>query len=173
MILTGKEIESRIGKDIIISDFDKSRLNPNSYNLRLGHKFLIYNSDRKSTIFEDSHPEGEFYTETIGRPIVFKPGELILAETMEYTETHNLVPLLEGRSSIARQFCLVHISAGFGDIGFKGKWTLEIVPLTPVTLWPGMEICQIYYHTILGEAEEYSGRYNENNGVQAVINGGI
>lgn len=33
MILSGKEIEKRLGKDIIITPYDPSRLNPNSYNL--------------------------------------------------------------------------------------------------------------------------------------------
>ena len=33
MILSGREIERHMGKDIIIEPFDQKRLNPNSYNL--------------------------------------------------------------------------------------------------------------------------------------------
>lgn len=36
------------------------------------------------------------------------------------------IPMLEGRSSIARLGLFVHITPGFGYVGFKGYWTLEI-----------------------------------------------
>ena len=42
MILSGKEIEKRLDKDIIINPYSPSRLNPNSYNLRLHHELLVY-----------------------------------------------------------------------------------------------------------------------------------
>ena len=45
MILSGKEIQKRLGKDIIINPFDLSNLNPNSYNLRLHNKLLVYKDD--------------------------------------------------------------------------------------------------------------------------------
>ena len=35
MILSGKEIINRQGKDIVIDPFDENQVNPNSYNLRL------------------------------------------------------------------------------------------------------------------------------------------
>ena len=35
MILSGLEIRKNLGKGIVITPFDESRLNPNSYNLRL------------------------------------------------------------------------------------------------------------------------------------------
>lgn len=35
MILSGKEIQRHIGKEIIIEPFDQSRVNPNSYNLTI------------------------------------------------------------------------------------------------------------------------------------------
>ena len=42
MILTGKEIEKRLGNDIIIQPYDPLQLNPNSYNLRLHNELLVY-----------------------------------------------------------------------------------------------------------------------------------
>lgn len=42
MILSGKMIHERIGKDIFIEPFDPARLNPNSYNLSLGDELMIY-----------------------------------------------------------------------------------------------------------------------------------
>ncbi len=42
MILSGNEIDSRMGHDIEISPYDRSRLNPNSYNLSLHNELLVY-----------------------------------------------------------------------------------------------------------------------------------
>ena len=42
MILSGKEIASRIGNDIIIDPYNKDKLNPNSYNLSLHDELLVY-----------------------------------------------------------------------------------------------------------------------------------
>ena len=68
--------------------------------------------------------------------------------------------MLVGRSSVGRLGLSVHVTAGFGDIGFRGRWTLELVATEPVRIYPGMEICQIYYHTICGVIlDEYVGKY--------------
>ena len=58
--------------------------------------------------------------------LLLESRKLYLGRTIEYTETHNLVPMLEGRSSVGRLGLFVHVTAGFGDVGFKGYWTLEI-----------------------------------------------
>ena len=42
MILSGMEIRKHIGTNIIIEPFDEKRLNPNSYNLSLHNKLLVY-----------------------------------------------------------------------------------------------------------------------------------
>ena len=42
MILSGLEIERRMGSDIVIEPYDRKLLNPNSYNLRLSDELLIY-----------------------------------------------------------------------------------------------------------------------------------
>ena len=42
MILSGKEIQRHIGKEIVIEPFDEKRLNPNSYNLSLHDELLVY-----------------------------------------------------------------------------------------------------------------------------------
>ena len=61
----------------------------------------------------------------------------------------------------------VAIVAGFGDVGFKGFWTLEIFCIQPIKIYPNVEICQVYYHTIEGSHENYnSGKYQDNQGIQ-------
>ena len=42
MILSGREIQKHMGKEIVIEPFDKKRLNPNSYNLSLHNQLLVY-----------------------------------------------------------------------------------------------------------------------------------
>lgn len=163
MILSGKEIQKRLSKDIIINPFDLSNLNPNSYNLRLHNELLVYKDD----ILDMKKPNE---TETIIIPdtgLILEPYKLYLGRTSEYTETYNLVPMVEGRSSIGRLGMFIHVTAGFGDVGFCGYWTLEIMAIQKIKIYPFIPICQIYYHTIEGEFENYkSNKYQNNDGIQ-------
>ena len=102
--------------------------------------------------------------------LVLETNRLYLGRTVEYTETKNLVPMLEGRSSIGRLGLFVHVTAGFGDVGFKGFWTLEIFCIQPVKIYPSVEICQVYYHTVEGEIKNYSSqKYQNNRGIQSSL----
>jgi dCTP deaminase len=99
--------------------------------------------------------------------LLLEPQKLYLGRTVEYTETSGFVPMLEGRSSIGRLGLFVHITAGFGDIGFKGFWTLEIFCVQPIRIYAGVQICQIFYHSIEGDYDSYtSGKYQNNKGIQ-------
>jgi dCTP deaminase len=163
MVLSGEEIKRRLGGDIVIDPFDESRLNPNSYNLTLHNELMVYeelvldmrkaNRVRRMAI----PPEG----------LVLPPNQLFLARTNERTETHNLVPMIEGRSSIGRLGLFVHVTAGFGDVGFCGYWTLEMFAIQPVRIYAGVGICQIFYHEICGSFAEYrSDKYQHNTDIQ-------
>ena len=163
MMLSGKEIEKKLGSEIIIEPFNRKQLNPNSYNLRLHNELLVYDED-----ILDMKKENKTKSITIPEEgLVLEPGKLYLGRTIEYTETKNYVPMLEGRSSIGRLGLFIHVTAGFGDVGFKGYWTLEIFCVQPIRIYPSVEVCQIYYHGIDGEYEEYSsGKYQSNKGIQ-------
>ena len=160
MILTGPEIQKRIEtKDIVIEPYDPSLINPNSYNLRLHNEFLVYTQDQLD--MKQPNPTEKIIAGEEG--LLLEPGRLYLGRTLEYTETRNLVPMLEGRSSIGRLGMFVHVTAGFGDVGFKGYWTLEISTIHPIRIYPGVQICQIFYHTINGDIIEYSSNKYQNN----------
>ncbi len=163
MILSGKEIKKRLGTDIILDPFNESQLNPNSYNLRLHNELLVYtepvldmkiaNKSKSITIPEEG--------------LLLEPGRVHLGRTLEYTRTENLVPMIEGRSSLARLGLFVHITAGMGNVGTTGYWTLEIICVHPTRIYPGVEICQILYHLIQGDFDRYkSDKYQDNTGVQ-------
>jgi len=162
MILSGQEILSRMGEDIEIDPFEPARINPNSYNLTLHNELMVYeevvldmakaNRVRRIPIPEDG--------------IVLSPNQLYLARTVERTVTHNLVPQIEGRSSVGRLGLFVHVTAGFGDVGFAGYWTLEMFSVQPVRIYANTEICQIFYHELTGAVEEYSSKYQHNHDIQ-------
>jgi dCTP deaminase len=163
MILSGKEIQNRLGKDIHIEPFDPALINPNSYNLRLHNELLVY----ENSVLDMKTPNS---TKPITIPeegLLLETNTLYLGRTVEFTRTEKLVPMLEGRSSIGRLGLFIHVTAGFGDVGFAGFWTLEIFCVQPIRIYPGVEICQIYYHAIEGDYDLYvSGKYQNNTGIQ-------
>ncbi|MGB3617407.1 MAG: dCTP deaminase [Catalinimonas sp.] len=163
MILSGKEIQRRLGDDIHIDPFVADRLNPNSYNLRLHHELLIY----KSALL-DMKRENAYHRVTIpDGGLVLEPGELYLGRTIETTRADRCVPMLEGRSSVGRLGITIHITAGLGHVGANGYWTLEIACVKPVRIYAGVEICQIYFAEMRGEYTPYNSlKYHNNNGVQ-------
>jgi dCTP deaminase len=164
MILTGPEIKERLGKDIRIEPFDDKNLNPNSYNLKLSKDLLVYTEMPLDMKKDNPYQPLEIPEEGL----VLQPGKLYLGRTQEYTVTQNLVPMLEGRSSIGRLGLFVHVTAGFGDTGFAGYWTLEMHCIHPIRIYAGVSICQIFYHTIEGKVLNYeSGKYQRNQGVQS------
>ena len=163
MILSGKEILANLGDRIVIEPFDEQSLNPNSCNLHLHDELLVYdelvldmkknNRTRRLTI----PPEG----------LTLESNRLYLGRTSEYLESHGFVPMIEGRSSVSRLGMCVHVTAGSGDVGFCGYWTLEMFALQPIRIYPGVAICQIYYHTISENHEAYhSDKYQHNNDIQ-------
>lgn len=163
MILSGREIKNRLNKEIFIEPFSEKQLNPNSYNLKLHNELLVY----QETVL-DMKKENKFKSIIIPpEGIVLEPNRLYLGRTKEYTKTDKFVPMLEGRSSIGRLGLFVHVTAGFGDVGFCGYWTLEIHCIQPIRIYPDVDICQIYYHSIEGEYDRYtSGKYQNNKGIQ-------
>lgn len=163
MILTGSEIRKELGTNIFIDPFSESQLNPNSYNLRL-HKDLLVYEQRE---LDMKHENKAHLLEIPNEGLLLEPLKLYLGRTLEYTETHNFVPMLEGRSSIGRLGLFIHITAGFGDTGFKGFWTLEMFCIQPIRIYENIEICQIYFHTVRGAITEYkSNKYQNNQSIQ-------
>ena len=156
-MLSGEEILRQMDEgNIVIEPFDKKNVGANSYYLHLGDELVIYEED----VLECKKPNK---TRTVIIPeegYILRPGELYLSRTVEYTETNGFAPLLCGRLSLAALGITIHITAGFGDNGFKGTWTLEICCVKPVRIYPNMKVCQICYFPIVGEQGiKYNGKY--------------
>ena len=163
MILSGKSIRKELGKRIHIDPFNEEQLNPNSYNLRLHDTLLVYDDEVLDMRTENAYQELVIPEEGL----ILNPGTLYLGRTVERTETTDLVPMLDGRSSIGRLGLFVHITAGIGNVGAKGYWTLEMFCVQPLRIYAGVEICQVYFQPVKGAFEPYQeGKYQNNSGIQ-------
>ena len=164
MILSGLEIARQVALGhITIDPYDERRINPNSYNLSIHNELMVYTD---AVLDMRQQPPTDTFV-IPGEGYVLQPGRLYLGRTAERTATDYYVPMLEGRSSIGRLGMTIHVTAGFGDIGFDGFWTLEIQCIHPIRIYAGVEVCQIYYHTIEGEHRPYTGgKYQHNSGIQ-------
>jgi len=152
MIFTDQQILKSIETGgIVIEPFSRNKLGTNSYDVHLSKNLAVY---RSRELDAKKHNEIDHFE--IGEEgFVLQPGTLYLGATLEYTETHNSVPFLEGKSSIGRLGIDIHATAGKGDVGFCNTWTLEISCVQPVRIYANMPIGQLIYFKIDGEIENY------------------
>jgi dCTP deaminase len=145
MILTDKTIIDEIAaKNIVIEPLIEANIGTNSVDLTLSKTLLMYTDHvldvrKKPQTVDIIIPE---------EGMILQPGILYLASTVEYTKTFRHVPILHGKSSLARLGLFIHITAGYGDVGFSGHWTLELSCVQPIKIYAGMKIAQICYHDI-------------------------
>lgn len=157
------EVENDIKKriktgEIVIEPYNEENINPNSYNLSLDKELIVYEND----ILDMKVPNRTKKITIPEEGLVLEPGKLYLGRTSEYTKTEKYAPMLEGRSSIGRLGMSVHATAGFGDVGFAGTWTLEISCIQPVRIYADTKVCQICYHDVDGNTDIlYRGKYYE------------
>jgi len=145
MILTDHTITAEMNKgNIVIEPFNPANLGTNSYDLTLSNTLILY-TERVLDV-RRKNPSAPIIIPEEG--IVLQPNIVYLASTIEYTQTLRHVPILMGKSSLARLGLFIHVCAGFGDVGFKGHWTLELVCVQPVRIYAGMKIAQIVYNDI-------------------------
>jgi dCTP deaminase len=172
-ILCDREIRYAIARgEIEIDPYDRAHVNPVSVDLTLGDEVLVY--ERWAEQLQPGEPPigAEFHVLDIKekpstlmfkipeKGLVLKPGIGYLMHTRERVFTRKFVPVLDGKSSIGRLFMVVHVTAGFGDPGFNGQYTLEVTVTHALRIYAGMRIAQMRFHTIVGEVERsYEGNY--------------
>lgn len=164
MILSDSEILKEIeAGSIVITPFDLHSLGSNSYDVHLNKYLAIYDT---SNGILDAKKENELIRFEIPESgFVLAPNRLYLASTLEYTESHKHVPFLDGKSSSGRLGIQIHLTAGKGDVGFCGHWTLEISVVEPVVVYEGMPIGQLFFHEVKGVVnnpynKKTSAKYN-------------
>ena len=158
MILSDRSIRHFRGH-VVIEPSDRSCLGTNSYDVHLSKHLACYVDE---VIDAKSHNQVEHF-EIASDGIVLNPGKTYLGSTVEYTETRQFVPFLEGKSSVGRLGIDIHATAGKGDVGFCNHWTLEISVSQPVSM--PMPIGQLIYFRVEGEVEadyscKKSAKYN-------------
>lgn len=169
MILSDNAINfARLAGAIVIEPYDPEALGGNSYDVHLSPHLLLYKCMRGAIWNEpvplDCKVDNPTYSETIGPDgFILQPNTLYLASTVEYTETHDTVPYLDGKSSVGRLGISIHVTAGRGDVGFKGHWTMEITVVRAVRVYAGMPIGQLTFHTVEGVVEK---RYDTKPGAK-------
>ena len=145
MILTDKTIiDEIIEGNIVIEPLVRANIGTNSVDLTLSNKLIMY-TDHILDV-RKMNPYVPFFIPEDG--LILQPNVLYLASTVEYTKTLRHVPILHGKSSLARLGLYIHITAGYGDVGFAGHWTLELCCVQPIKIYAGMKIAQICYHDI-------------------------
>ena len=181
-ILSDTAIRTSVEAGVIkITPWNPEQVNPASYDVTLGDEVGVYEDwvhcyEREKTAHEDGRNFclREAILDVKREPTVrkfkmdpkygwcLKPGIGYLMATAERISTLSYVPVLDGKSSIGRLFLKIHETAGYGDAGFDGQYTLEVTVVHPLRVYPGMRIGQIRFHTIEGEvARPYAqtGRY--------------
>ena len=155
MILSDNKIKEAIAKgQIVIEPYRPECLGTNSYDVHLGKWLAVY----KDPVLDARKHNEISYFEIPEDGYILRPGILYLGVTEEYTETHNSVPFLEGKSSVGRLGIDIHATAGKGDVGFCNTWTLEISCTQPVRIYKGMPIGQLIYFLVDGDIENYYNR---------------
>ncbi|MEK9208695.1 MAG: hypothetical protein AAB910_01310 [Patescibacteria group bacterium] len=181
--------------NVVISPFNLDNVANSSYDVRLGKYFFRQDPIKHSQILNpfyeksvrrmyDGVEEAILVSEIKSklnpfygfsgkdRVILIAPGETILAHTIEFIGGKNgignlpaITTEMRARSSIGRIGIAVCKCAGWGDIGYVNRWTMEITNFSNVIipLPVGVRIAQIIFHETIKvpEIDKYSekGKY--------------
>ena len=139
-VLINKQIKARLGSSIIIEPFNDANLNTCSYDVTIGPWVWRIDQSKNGLHFQ--------YLEA-SDSIFLNPKERILAATNEFIGgRYNVVPEMRARSTTGRMGLTVCSDAGWGDIGFCGRWTMEVMNLNPmpISIPIGARFAQIVFH---------------------------
>lgn len=149
MILSDWDISNAIGRGVIkIDPMKHEDIRTNSVDVHLSEHLSFYRKTHFGDILDAKENELTWDIKIPEDGFVLHPGILYLGSTIEYTEAHEHVPFLEGKSSVGRLGISVHSTAGVGDVGFCGHWTLEISVIQPVRVYAGMPIAQLLFFEV-------------------------
>jgi dCTP deaminase len=202
MLLSRNAILKHFKKgNIVIEPFDDRKLKTTSYDVSLGQYFWrekhpegghtihnIYDQVSTKRIWSGPHqsePAGKIASKLKMKfanikpndeIILLRPNETILAHTEEFIGGKNCcVAKMYARSSLGRNFIEVCKDAGWGDIGYFNRWTMEITNNSnyfTIPLVVGRRIAQmVFYEAEPIEKQDYikdklSGKYQSSNNLK-------
>lgn len=183
--------------NIIITPFKKENLSTSSYDVSLGEYFYreqgskkklynLYSENTRNIVWGDAEKSVsavkvfETYKESLegispnDQVILISPGETILAHTQEFIggQSH-ITTMMKSRSSMGRSFINSCKCAGWGDVGFINRWTLEITNFSVhyyIPLVVGRRIAQIVFFDTGPVQGNYAlgGKYQQEQDLQTV-----
>src|SRR3989338_4448763 len=171
MFLSDADILKAVRKgEIVIKPFQEKRLQPVSYDISLGNKFIV--NDENNTQFVD--PVRKVYAKTReitvkdGKEFVLHPGVSVLGTSKEFFGSDHYLIQVGGKSSLARVGLMIHNTAGIINPGHFLNITFEITNQSniPIILRPGMEIAQITFSMLSSPPSRnyrHVGRFAKDN----------
>jgi dCTP deaminase len=171
MFLSDVDIKKAVRSgEITLEPFDAARLQPASYDILLGNKFV--ENDASSTHYVD--PARKIYAKTLekmvkdGEEFVLHPGISVLGLSKEFFGSDHYLIQVGGKSSLARIGLMIHNTAGIINPGHFLHITFEITNQSniPIILRPGMEIAQITFSKLSSPpSQNYkeTGRFAKDN----------
>jgi dCTP deaminase len=204
MALSDKRILAEMKKgDIVISPFNRKQLATSSYDVTLGEWFFREQPPKYNhslyNIWDKAHIEHVWGADKVERAvpakeafkkynfdwgggirpddkvIVLRPGETVLGHTDEFIGGRDhITTMMKARSSLGRSFIEVCKCAGWGDVGYINRWTMEITNNSKNYIIPlvvGRRIAQIiFFETGPIEGKDYSatGKYNSSSDLKVL-----
>ena len=170
-----KILEAMKEGSILIEPFERQNLATSSYDVTLGEFYFTEQHPRHFenlfNIYDKAHIDRVWGTEArMARPahevfkqynfdwqgihpdeqvILMAPGETILGHTNEFIGGRDhITTMMKTRSSLGRSFISVCKCAGWGDVGYTNRWTMEIQNTSTryyIPLVVGRRIAQIVF----------------------------
>lgn len=161
--------ELRTGR-IILKPFDEKNLQPVSYDIRLGNKFIV--NDESSTRIID--PANKIFAKTRelqvrdGDEFILHPRISVLGTTKEFFGSNDFLIQIGGKSGLSRIGLMIHNTAGIINPGHFLNVTLELSNQNnvPIILRPGMPIAQITFSMLSSpptQSYKEVGRFAKDN----------
>ncbi len=176
MFLSDIDIKKEIRNGrIVLRPFSEEYLQPVSYDIRLGNKFVI-NEDSSTHLID---PVKKIFAKTReltikdGEEFVLHPGVSALAVSKEYFGSDHFLIQIGGKSSLARVGLMIHNTAGIINPGHFLNVTLELSNQNnvPIVIRPGMSIAQIMFSMLSSPpSQSYRdvGRFSKDNWVHFI-----
>ncbi|MFC1626035.1 deoxycytidine triphosphate deaminase [Patescibacteria group bacterium] len=190
--------------NIVITPFNLDNVSNSSYDVRLGKYFFRQNLIKLTQILNPFYEksvrriyEGVEEAIAVGeiksklnpfnglklndKVILIAPNETVLAHTIEFIGGKNgtddlpaITTEMRARSSFGRIGIAVCKDAGWGDIGYVNRWTMEITNFSNVVipLPVGARVAQIIFHetTKVPKLDKYArkGKYQTSDSISEI-----
>lgn len=198
-------VKHHVAGDLVIEPFVRENCGPNSYDVTLGEWYYretpledpfaaavlnpfspasvrrTWGEKRRFLPLLDAVAPGTDLTNLREdmRVVLLDPGESLLCHTEEFVGTRRgFTASMQARSSYGRAFTTVCRDAGFGDVGYFNRWTMEVTNNARhhrLLLVAGMRVAQLVFEEVVPAVllpyghEARDSKYQEGDSLAAVM----